>query len=248
MTSPLLLGQPAPAGGVGHAADALDAMIAGCPFDPAAMEAGCARVEQLARRHLLRAFQGEGIFVAAGERHSSAGLQQQLGVIPAYQPLFHLLIEMLAEDGVSVSLDGGITTSHLPDASPAACAALRDALLADHPDRAMLVPLVDACAPEALAVAGGRKSAVEVLFPGGSSALVENVYARDVVSGLFNSLTAHASTDLQPPQSLILAVNGDPEPASGPRVPGTEVSGLTWQQLQIIDAQLVLFGAKGGRP
>ena len=432
MTSPLLLGQPSPAGGVGHVADELDAMIAGCPFDPAAMEAGLVRVEQLARRHLLRAFQGEGIFVAAGERHSSARLQQQLGVIPAYQPLFHLLIEMLAEDGVSVSLDGGITTSHLPDASPAACAALRDALLADHPDRAMLVPLVEACAPEALAVAGGRKSAVEVLFPGGSSALVENVYARDAVSGFFNSLTAravetlirsrraeraagnesvleigagtggttagvlaglamltppvsyhctdissallqqtqevlgarhpnvrfraldigadpmaqgferaahdvvvaanvlHATRDIAvtlthvrqllrpggvlvlnevtrafhftsltfgltsgwwlfndegripgapllsidgwrralvaagfsdvrsftpflreadpPPQSLILAVNGGPEPAPSPRVPASEVSGLIWQQLQIIDAQLVLFGAKGGRP
>ncbi len=432
MTSPVLREQPARAGVVGHVADELEAMIARCPFDPAAMEAGCARVEQLARRHLLRAFQAEGIFVAAGEQHNFARLQQQLGVVPAYRPLFRLLIEMLAQDGVAASPDGGITTSQLPDAGPAACAALREALLADHPDRAMLVPLVDACAPEALAVVAGRKSAVEVLFPGGSSALVENVYARDAVSGFFNSLTAHAvetlirsrragrtagsesvlevgagtggttaavlaalatltppvpyhCTDIssallqetqgvfgavhpnvrfkaldigadpvaqgferaandvviaanvlhatrdiavtlthvrqllrpggvlvlnevtrafhftsltfgltsgwwlfddegripgapllsidgwrraliaagfsdvraftpflldadQPPQSLILAVNGDPEPVSGPGVPGTEATGLVWQQLQIIDAQLTLLGAKGGRP
>ena len=196
MTRHLLHDQPPSGGVVAHVADELDGLIARCPFDPAAMEAGCARVEQLARRHLLRAFQAEGIFVAAGEQHSSARMQQQLGVVPAYQRLFQILLEMLAHDGVSVLPDGMVTTSRLPDTTPAACVALRDALLADHPDRAMLIPLVDACAPEALAVVSGRKSAVEVLFPGGSSALVENVYARDAVSDFFNTLTAHAVDSL----------------------------------------------------
>jgi SAM-dependent methyltransferase len=191
MTRPLLQESPR-ARVVEHVAGELDALIARCPFDPAAMEAGCARVEQLARRHLLRAFQAEGIFVAAGEQHNSVRLLQQLGVLPAYRRLFHILLDMLAQDGVNVLPDGRVTTSQLPDTSHAACAALREALLADHPDRATLIPLVDACAPEALAVVGGRKSAVEVLFPGGSSALVENVYARDAVSGFFNTLTAHA--------------------------------------------------------
>jgi polyketide synthase PksN len=172
--------------------ETLDALIGRCPFDPAAIESACARVEALARRHLLRAFQSEGVFLAAGERHDLIRLQQQLRVIASYDRLFRLLVEMLDLEGVSLAADGTITTAQLPDASVPACAALRERILADYPDRAMLIPLVDACAPEALAVVSGRKSAVEVLFPGGSSALVENIYARDAVSGFFNALTAAA--------------------------------------------------------
>lgn len=196
MTATLHHASPARARVGTDVVDALDALIARCPFDPAAMEAGCARVEQLARRHLLRGFQAEGIFLTPGEQPAAERLQQQLRVQPAYRPLFRVLLEMLAADGVTVTTDGRITSLPLPDTSVAACADLRQQLLADHPDRAMLVPLVEACAPEALAVVTGRKSAVEVLFPGGSSALVENVYARDAVSGFFNALTAHAAGTL----------------------------------------------------
>lgn len=170
----------------------VDALVANCPFDPAAMEQGCARVEQLGRRHLLRAFQSEGIFVASGEQHHVAALQEQLRVAPTYQRLFRVLLEMLVHEGISLSADDVVTTSSLPDTGLAAIASLRNDLLEAYPDRAMLVPLVDACAPDALDVARGRKSAVEVLFPGGSSKLVENVYARDSVYAFFNALTAHA--------------------------------------------------------
>jgi SAM-dependent methyltransferase len=192
MTATVLPQSAAPARVGSIVVETLDALIDRCPFDPAAVESACARVVQLARRHLLRAFQSEGVFVAAGERHEFSRLQQQLHVIASYERLFRLLIEMLALEGVTLAPDGTITTAQLPDTSLPACAALRERILADHPDRAMLIPLVDACAPEAIAVVTGRKSAVEVLFPGGSSALVENVYARDAVSGFFNALTAGA--------------------------------------------------------
>lgn len=170
----------------------LEGVIADCPFDPAAIEAGCGRVEQLARLLLLRAFQGEGVFLEPGEHTGVADLRTQLGVVPGYERLFSVLLDLLAHDGF-VDIDGGrATASRLPDTRPAACDALRDEVLAGHPDRAMLIPLVEACAPEAVAVISGRRSAVEVLFPGGSSALVENVYAKDPVSRFFNELTAHA--------------------------------------------------------
>ena len=63
----------------------LDELIARCPFDPAAVETGCTRVEQLARRHLLRAFQDEGVFLANGEQHGVAELQKRLRVAPKWQ-------------------------------------------------------------------------------------------------------------------------------------------------------------------
>ena len=52
--------------------------------------------------------------------------------------------------------------------------------------------LVEAAAPQAVAVATGQTSAVEALFPAGSSALVEDVYAEDAVSRLFNDLATIA--------------------------------------------------------
>lgn len=170
----------------------LDRLVAECPFDPLAIEASCRRVEQLARLRLLRAFQDEGVFLAQGEQAGVAELQDQLHVRPNYERLFHVLLQLLTHDGFISLADGRVVVSRLPDSSPAAYAALRAEVLAEHPDRDVLIPLVEACAPQALAVIGGRKSAVEVLFPAGSSALVENVYARDSVSKLFNDLTAHA--------------------------------------------------------
>lgn len=172
--------------------NALDALIAHPPFEAATVEAGCARVEQITRLHLLRAFQAERIFLATGEQRSVAQLQHQLGVVPEYERLFHVLLAMLAHDGVVVWSDDRVTTSQLPDTSDVAIGALRGQVLVEHPDRDMLIRLVDACAPEALAVMAGRKSAVEVLFPGGSSALVDDIYARDAVSGFFNTLAARA--------------------------------------------------------
>src|SRR5689334_21489450 len=104
MTGPLL--QPPPPADLGaRVVDVLDALVARCPFDPAAMEAGCRRVEELSRRHLLRAFQAEGVFLEAGEQHRAVQLEQQLRVVPAYSRLFTFLLDMLTHDGVAVSPD-----------------------------------------------------------------------------------------------------------------------------------------------
>ena len=105
----------------------LEEMIAGCPHDTAAIEAGCRRVEALARRHLLRAFQDEGVFLKAGDEVDVAALQTQLRVGAAYERLFHVLLDLLVQEG-AVSISGGrATVLQLPDASPSACLALREA-------------------------------------------------------------------------------------------------------------------------
>jgi SAM-dependent methyltransferase len=161
-------------------------------LDVATIEAGCRAVERLARLYLLRAFHDAGVFVRTGERATIDSLTRELSVTPKYERLFRVLLEMLTCDGdVSVSADA-VTTHQVRDSGEAACAALRDEVLAVHPDRLHLIRLVDACATRALDVVAGRASAVEVLFPAGSSTLVEAVYAQDAVSGYFNGLSADA--------------------------------------------------------
>jgi SAM-dependent methyltransferase len=195
MASPRPEARPGPTLGA-DVVRTIDGLIAGCPHDPAAIETSCMRVEQLARLRLLRAFQDEGAFLQSGEQAVVADLKKRLHVAQRYERLFDVLIEMLAHGGFLNMSDGRATVAELPDSSSAACAALREAVLADHPDRAILIRLLEASAPETLAVVTGRKSAVEVLFPGGSAALVEDVYANDLVSTFFNVLTAHAAEAL----------------------------------------------------
>ncbi|MGE4043444.1 MAG: SDR family NAD(P)-dependent oxidoreductase [Acetobacteraceae bacterium] len=68
----------------------------------------------------------------------------------------------------------------------------RDRLLAEAPDLAPHVTLLERCAERLKDVLGGQALASDVLFPGGGMDLVEPVYCGNRWSDHFNSLTARA--------------------------------------------------------
>ncbi|QAT84740.1 polyketide synthase [Corallococcus coralloides] len=69
---------------------------------------------------------------------------------------------------------------------------LRADVLTRLPDLAAYVDLLDRCVEALPDVWTGRRSAMDVMFPGGSTQLVENVYASSLHSDLLNALTAEA--------------------------------------------------------
>lgn len=178
-----------------QAIQTLTAEIAGCSLDTTALEEGCARVEQLAALLLLRGFHDAGVFLREGETATVPSLEDRLGVQPEYQPLFGVLLAILARHGY-VSLEGtSVRALAVHDTSADECEKVRGGTVEAFPDREILVRLVETSAPNAVAVVSGRKKAVEVLFPGGSAALVEDVYADDAVSLFFNHLSTHAMVE-----------------------------------------------------
>lgn len=73
-----------------------------------------------------------------------------------------------------------------------ACEAGIDALAARHPCLADFIPLLSACLAAYPDLLAGRKSAADVVFPGGSLDLVRTVYERSPISAFYNRLVAEA--------------------------------------------------------
>ncbi|NRD52540.1 SDR family NAD(P)-dependent oxidoreductase [Corallococcus exiguus] len=70
--------------------------------------------------------------------------------------------------------------------------ALRADVLTRLPDLAAYMDLLDRCVEALPDVWTGRRSSMDVMFPDGSTELVENVYASSLHSDLLNALTAEA--------------------------------------------------------
>jgi polyketide synthase PksN len=171
---------------------ALAALSSSQDLDTEVVEQACAQVEHLARFYLLRAFQEMGVFTQPGESYSLTEIKQRLQVIPQYDQLLTVLLEMLAREHL-LHLDADrIAVVEAGGAGAQELAALREETLSSFPDREFIVRLVEACVPEYPSILTGKKSHLEVMFPGGSSELVENVYRRDVLSDHFNQLVAEA--------------------------------------------------------
>lgn len=120
---------------------------------------------------------------------------KSLGVIPKYAQLADLMIELLVHaDILSVQSDVLIVTEvlelnifpHHTEYIEAERVYLCDSFAALTP----YVRLVDACIDAYPSVLSGAVSAIDVLFPEGSTALVENVYAGNALAETYNQIVA----------------------------------------------------------
>ncbi|GAA4452351.1 class I SAM-dependent methyltransferase [Phytohabitans houttuyneae] len=125
-----------------------------------------------------------GVLPAPGGVVGRTELAARLSVVPAYTRLFDALVDLLVREG-HLRADG----DHLivtPRLARAGAATLGDG----HPEVAEYLPLLAACQGHALDVMSGRRAGTDVLFPGGSMALVAELYTDNVQTGYFNRLAA----------------------------------------------------------
>ncbi len=170
---------------IGDAGAAAHALSVPAAEPSAALRAAAAEIETIevyARRRLLHAFSESGLLIPG--RHAVDALAERARVVPGYRRLFAALLDMLARSGALKLRDGVLEIDALPaEAAPARPVVSQ---LAAH------LALLDACLGGLADVLTGRRSYVEVMFPGGSAHLVEAVYRDNPSSDIYNALLAEA--------------------------------------------------------
>jgi acyl transferase domain-containing protein/thioesterase domain-containing protein/acyl carrier protein len=128
-------------------------------------------LDTLASRKVIDFLIASGVTVERGQVLSRQALLQRTGILPKFARLFDAMLTMLAEDGV-VRLTGD-EVRFLESASDLPPIAAVRARLDDHPGFRGLVTFLDHCSATYLASLTGKIEAIGVLYPGGSTRLVE---------------------------------------------------------------------------
>lgn len=149
------------------------AVLAGTPsaLTPHLAASAARRLDEYTRAALHHRMRDLGLTDASARDDDGAA---QLGVVPAHRRLLAAVLELLRSDR----------------GDPAPLAEQRRALLADHPDLAghltLLESVLDAFGP----ILRGEVPATDVLFPGGDLSLVLGIYERN---SLFDPINATAA-------------------------------------------------------
>ena len=146
---------------------------------------------------LLLAWQELGALREPGGHLSPDGLER-LGIQPRFRRLVAAQSDMLVRAGFLIP-DGAGWIVGEPVRQPAssrraALAERRAGWIADQPDVAPYLDLLDTCSAALPDILRGQVDANDVLFPGGSSARVEPIYRGNQVVDHFQAIVAEAAT------------------------------------------------------
>ncbi|MGI6668749.1 MAG: SDR family NAD(P)-dependent oxidoreductase [Acetivibrionales bacterium] len=146
-------------------------------------------------RLLLKAFRDMGAFLKRDEKYDLQELMNFLGIIPSYERLHKVLIEIMVRSGFA-EIDGNCL---------AVTAAVEEAglkrslenlenekarLLENYPDIISHVNLLWICMGKYPEILRGKIQATEVMFPNSSMELVEGIYKGNVVADYYNDIVA----------------------------------------------------------
>ncbi|MTJ79885.1 MAG: amino acid adenylation domain-containing protein, partial [Telmatospirillum sp.] len=144
---------------------------------------------------LLAAFRRLGAFLDAGMIEDKAALAARLAIVPKYHRLFEAALRILTSAGYLRDLGDRVEVT--PQAGAAGDAADRgdwigacDDIVRGQPDAAAVAGMakrVLAAYPDLLR---GTVNATEIMFPGGSTALIEGLYRDNALSDHFNRVLA----------------------------------------------------------
>jgi hypothetical protein len=113
---------------------------------------------------------------------------------PHLRRLTERLLEILSEDGILARGDSDWETIQIPaDMDPQI---FWDGLSTSYPDFDAELGLVGQCAPHLADILGGKRNALDILFPQGSFANVERVYQDAPFAQAYNSLTAQTVEEI----------------------------------------------------
>ncbi|MFF3744349.1 SDR family NAD(P)-dependent oxidoreductase [Streptomyces kronopolitis] len=157
-------------------------------------EADDARLTEVMCDWLWTLFRREGVFLGDAESRQPAALAERLAVVPAQRRLFAELLRQLTEGGFLDDRGGALVptgreAAEDPEADLVELCARKPAL--NRFDR-----LLRPCMQNLFGVLRGTVRATDVMFPGGSSALVEGAYRGSPVVDRANELVVGAVQDL----------------------------------------------------
>ena len=161
-----------------------------------------ARLSALATRHVARALAELGFTASPGSSVRTDALEKTLDIAARSRRLFGRGLEILAASGILEPAEGGWTVRHAVetgDPEP-----MVRALLAEFPDYAVDIRMLDRCGRSLAGVLRGTADAREVLFSPEAFPLLAELYRDSPPSRFYNTLAA---------ESVAAAVRG----ASGAR-------------------------------
>ena len=147
-------------------------------------------LERLTTAHAVNTLRTLGAFARPNEVHDAESLVRRLGIPAIYGLLLQRWLERLAAAGI-LRADGGKFLSADPLTDPDLVTLIRETeqALADDPD---LLAYIRNCGEKLPQVMAGKESPLETLFPGGSSALAERLYAGANVNRYANAIVGAA--------------------------------------------------------
>ena len=148
------------------------------------------RLDALALAFITRAVVDLGLFTTAGERLTADQARARAGIVDTYAGLVTRWFETLAASGrLRVDGDTFVSDGPLPDVDPQPLVAASRDLFADYPS---VLEYIERCGTRLADVLTGRESALETLFPGGSTALADALYSTSPLARYFNGMVLAA--------------------------------------------------------
>jgi acyl transferase domain-containing protein/acyl carrier protein/predicted O-methyltransferase YrrM len=148
------------------------------------------RLDRLALEYMTQAFRHLGVFTRAGERWTADEIRARVGIADTYAGLVLRWLGTLTAAG-RLGADAGVFSSDapLPEAQPGTLVEQSRELFRDYPS---VLQYMERCGTRLADVLTGRESALDTLFPGGSSALADQLYGTSPLARYFNGMVRAA--------------------------------------------------------
>ncbi len=166
-----------------------------------------AMLERLVTAYVARAFRQWNVFCTAGERWSPEKLIAERGIQPVYRALVGRWFDLLARAGYLQEMEGQYqSAAPLPMFEVDALLQEAAGAMADLP---MVIEYIQRCGERLPAILTGASSALDTLFPDGSSRLAEALYQNWAVSRYY-ALIVRAAVETAVKAALAIRPAGQP--------------------------------------
>lgn len=146
-----------------------------------------AEIDGLATAYIRQALDKLGWRMEPGQLVEAGELATELGILPAHHRLFGRMVRILAEDGILEPAPRGWRVNHVPETK--APQSQLDELLSRVPSTQPQLALTHRCGEGLAELLRGTADPLQIIFPGGSLDVVDELYRQTAEARAFNRLT-----------------------------------------------------------